>query len=170
LWKRRWPVRSLSMLRNNGQHSSTQFGDQKHMTKCKVEYMRTTTFCTHLLTTHVYLYHDQTCSARPCYYAIDTKSYTCLNLAPIISHSSHTNLRNIKHRLQLLDQLPLIHANIAPEELLERVDTLPAKRRVQSITFFQVATVHGLVGSFDFDGDGGLALFADGNLFVVALD
>jgi len=33
-----------------------------------------------------------------------------------------------------------------------------------------VAAVHGLVGALDLDGDRGLALFADGDLFVVALD
>jgi len=33
-----------------------------------------------------------------------------------------------------------------------------------------VAAVRGLVGAFDLDGDGGLASFADGDLFVVALD
>jgi hypothetical protein len=82
--------------------------------------------------------------------------------------SSH--LRNIKHGLQVLDQPPLIHADIASKELLERVDTLPAERRVQSIPFFQVSTVHGLIGSFDFDGDGGLSFFANGDLFVVTLD
>ena len=33
-----------------------------------------------------------------------------------------------------------------------------------------MAAVHGLIGPFDFDGDGGLAFFADGDLFVVAFD
>lgn len=33
-----------------------------------------------------------------------------------------------------------------------------------------MAAVRGLVGAFDLDGDGGLAAFADGDLFVVALD
>lgn len=33
-----------------------------------------------------------------------------------------------------------------------------------------MAAVDGLVGTFDFDGDRGLACFADGDLFVVALD
>ncbi len=33
-----------------------------------------------------------------------------------------------------------------------------------------MAAVAGLVGAVDFDGDGRLALFADGDLFVVALD
>jgi hypothetical protein len=33
-----------------------------------------------------------------------------------------------------------------------------------------MAAVHGLVGAFNLDGDGRLALFADLNLLVVALD
>ncbi len=33
-----------------------------------------------------------------------------------------------------------------------------------------MAAVHGLIGPFDLDGDGGLAFFADGDLFVVAFD
>ena len=33
-----------------------------------------------------------------------------------------------------------------------------------------MAAVHGLVGAFDLDGYGGLAFFADGDLFVVAFD
>jgi hypothetical protein len=81
-----------------------------------------------------------------------------------------SNLNDIKHRLQILNQPPLIHTNIIPKELLERINTLPAECRVKRIALFQVPTVHGLVGAFNFDGDGGLALFADCDLFVVALD
>ncbi len=33
-----------------------------------------------------------------------------------------------------------------------------------------MSAVHGLVGTFDLYGHGGLALFADGDLFVVAFD
>lgn len=33
-----------------------------------------------------------------------------------------------------------------------------------------MSAVHWLVGTFDFDGDGGLAFLADGDLFVVAFD
>lgn len=79
-------------------------------------------------------------------------------------------LLHIKHILQLHNQLPLILTDIAPEVLLERIDTLSANSRVQDIVFFQVATVHGLVGAFDLDGDGGLASLADLHGFVVALD
>jgi hypothetical protein len=80
------------------------------------------------------------------------------------------HLRDIQQLLQLDDQLPLILTNIAPEELLERVDALTAHERVQRVVFLQVAAVHGLVRAFDLDGDGGLTLFAHGDLLVVALD
>lgn len=33
-----------------------------------------------------------------------------------------------------------------------------------------MAAIHGLVGSLNLDGDGGLAALADGDLLVVALD
>ncbi len=80
------------------------------------------------------------------------------------------HLRNIKQHLQLLHQLPLLRTNIRPIILLQRIDALPRNKRVQRVFFFQVAAVHGLVGAFDFHGDGGLAFFADGDLFVVAFD
>jgi hypothetical protein len=38
--------------------------------------------------------------------------------------------RNIKQRLQLLDQTPLIHRNIGPVEFLQGVDTLSRDERV----------------------------------------
>jgi hypothetical protein len=40
------------------------------------------------------------------------------------------DLLDIKQFLQLNDQLPLILANVVPEELLQRIDTLTANRRV----------------------------------------
>ena len=33
-----------------------------------------------------------------------------------------------------------------------------------------MSAVHGLIGAFDFYRNGGLAFFADGDLFMVALD
>jgi hypothetical protein len=80
------------------------------------------------------------------------------------------NLLDIKQLLQLDNKLPLILTNVVPEELLECVDTLTANCRVQRIVFFQVATIHGLVSTFDFDSNGRLALFAYLDLLVVALD
>ncbi len=78
--------------------------------------------------------------------------------------------RNIKQALQFLNKRPLIITHIRPVILLQRIDALPRYQRVQHIFLLQVAAVHGLVGAFDLDGDRGLALFADGDLFVVALD
>jgi hypothetical protein len=89
---------------------------------------------------------------------------------PLFPHCSGKHLLNIKDLLQLHHELPLILRDIITEELLERIDTLTANRRVQGVFFLEVATVHGLVGAFDLDGDGWLALFADLDLFVVTLD
>ena len=91
-------------------------------------------------------------------------------------HTHHTHLpppstsNDIKQLLELHQQLPLVLANIAPEEFFQRVDTLPADGRVQRVVFLEVAAVHGLIWAFDLDGDRGLALFADLDLLVVALD
>jgi hypothetical protein len=85
-------------------------------------------------------------------------------------HQSHTTLHNIKLLLQTNNQLPLILTDIIPEELLQRIDTLPANRRVQDILLFEMAAVHWLITAFDLDGHGRLALFTNGNLFVVAFD
>jgi hypothetical protein len=87
-----------------------------------------------------------------------------------LSPSTSSALRNIQQLLQLDNQLPLILANIAPKELLERVDALAAHKRVQRVVLLEMATVHGLIGSFDLNSDRGLALLADGDLLVVALD
>jgi len=91
-------------------------------------------------------------------------------------HTHYTHLPppstsdDIEQLLQLHQQLPLVLTDIAPEELLERVNTLAADGRVQRVVFLEVAAVHGLIWAFDFDGDGGLALFADLDLLVVAFD
>jgi hypothetical protein len=84
------------------------------------------------------------------------------------SHLSH--LHDIEAFLHLLDQEPLVLAYIVPEMRLERIDRRTRDVRVQCILFFYVATVDGLIGALDLDGDGGLAGFADGNLLVIALD
>lgn len=78
--------------------------------------------------------------------------------------------RNIKQRLQLLDKRPLLITNVGAIELLERIDRLSRNERVQHVLLFQLAAVHGLVRGFDLHRHGRLALFADGDLFVVALD
>ena len=81
-----------------------------------------------------------------------------------------TSLLDIEKLLQLYNQLPLVLANVAPEELLECIDTLPANSRIQNIVFFQVATVHGLIVTLDLDGDGGLTPLAYLHGFVVTLN
>lgn len=81
-----------------------------------------------------------------------------------------SNSRNIKQPFQLLNQSPLIIADVRPVILLQSVDALPGDQRVQRILFLPVSTVDRLIGTFDFDGDGGLAALDHGDLFVVALD
>ena len=81
-----------------------------------------------------------------------------LRLVPRKTHIIHissppSTSDDIKQLLQLHQQLPLILADIAPEELFQRVDTLAADGRVQRVVFLEVAAVHGLVGAFDLDGD-----------------
>jgi len=63
------------------------------------------------------------------------------------------SLWNIKLRLERLDQLPLVEADLVAEELLERVDALARDARVQDVRLLEVAAVHGLVGALDLDGD-----------------
>jgi hypothetical protein len=77
---------------------------------------------------------------------------------------------NIKHLLELDNQLPLLLRDVVAEELLEGIDALARNGRVQRVVFLEVAPVHGLVVAFDFDGDGRLAALADLDLLVVALD
>jgi hypothetical protein len=42
--------------------------------------------------------------------------------------------------------------------------------RVKRVALFKLAAIHGLIGAFDLDGNGGLAAFADLDGLVVALD
>jgi hypothetical protein len=77
---------------------------------------------------------------------------------------------NIKHLLELDNQLPLLLRDVVAEELLEGIDTLAGNGRVQRVVFLEVAPVHGLVVAFDFDGNRRLAALADLDLLVVALD
>ena len=80
------------------------------------------------------------------------------------------NSRNIKQAFQLLNQRPLVIADISPIILLQSIDTLPRDQRIQRVFFFPMSPVDGLVGPFDFDGDGGLAALYHRDLLVVALD
>lgn len=78
--------------------------------------------------------------------------------------------RNVEQSLQFLDQQPFFVADVTAVEFLESVNTLSRDERVERIFLLQVPAVHGLVGPFDFDGNGRLASFADGDLLVIALD
>lgn len=84
--------------------------------------------------------------------------------------NSNSNSWDIEQALQLLDERPLLVADVGPVKLLERVDALPGDERVERVLFLPVAAVDGLVGAFDLDGDRGLAALHHGDLFVVALD
>lgn len=85
-------------------------------------------------------------------------------------HPTRRNSGDIKQALQLLDERPLVIADVGPVKLLQGVDALPGDERVERVLFLPVAAVDGLVGAFDLDGDGGLAAFHHGDLFVIALD
>lgn len=78
---------------------------------------------------------------------------------------------NVKERLQLDNQLPLIVGHVFTVILLQSVNTSSRDLAVEKIGFFQVSTVYGLVTShLDLDGDRGLTLFANLDLLVVSLN
>ena len=100
-----------------------------------------------------------------------TKTTTDTTALPVIFPvPSNPHSRDVKRRLQLLDERPLVVADFRAVVLLERINALPRDERVQGILFFELASIERLVRPFDLDGDGWLALFAEGDLFVVALD
>lgn len=78
--------------------------------------------------------------------------------------------RNLENRLQLLDQCPFVHRYIRPVELLQRVDARARNVRVQRVFLLQLTPVQRLVASLDLDGHGWLALLADRDGLVFALD
>lgn len=80
------------------------------------------------------------------------------------------NSRNLEHRFELLDESPFVHRDIGAEEFLQRVDTRARDVRVQHVRFFEVTAIQGLVVSFDLDSHGRLALLADRDGLVLALD
>ena len=78
--------------------------------------------------------------------------------------------RDIKQRLQLLDQRPLILAHIVSVKLLQRIDRGPRDHRVQHVFLLELSAVEWLVGAFDLDRYRGLAFLADRDGLVLALD
>lgn len=78
--------------------------------------------------------------------------------------------RNLKHRLELLDQAPLFHRHLGPVKLLKSIDAGARDSRVKLVLLFDLAAVHGLIGTLDLDGYRGLASLADRDGLVVSLD
>ena len=86
-------------------------------------------------------------------------------------HPKLPHLYNVKHGLELDNQLPLVTRHLAAVKLLEAVDAGARNQTVELVRLLEVAAVRGLVTAhLDLDGDRGLGLFADGDLLVVALD
>lgn len=90
--------------------------------------------------------------------------------SPFILPALFTSSHDIKLLLERYNQLPLILADLVSKELLECIDTLPANARIQNIALFEMAAVERLIRPFDFDSDGGLTLFTDRDLLVIALN
>ena len=55
---------------------------------------------------------------------------------PSLKPVSGKPLRYVEQRLELLDQLPLFHANVIPIEFLEGVYALPRYKRIQRVFLF----------------------------------
>ena len=83
---------------------------------------------------------------------------------------SRLPLVDIEQRLELDDQLPVVVGHVLAVELLKCVDTLTRDETVKGVGFLEVAAVRRLVVHLDLDGYRGLALLADGDLLVIALD
>jgi len=77
--------------------------------------------------------------------------------------------RYVKESLQLHDQMPLVLCDFISIELLEGIDAGAADHGIEGIFFIQLAAVERLVGAFNLDRNGRLALFADSEGLVVAL-
>ena len=78
--------------------------------------------------------------------------------------------RNIEERLEPLDHGPFFVRDFGAVELLQSIDTGTGDLRVEKILLFELATIHGLVGTLDLDGNRGLTLLADRDGLVVTLN
>jgi hypothetical protein len=77
----------------------------------------------------------------------------------------------IEDGLQLDDQLPLVGRHLFPVEVLEAVDACAGNEAVEGVLFFEVTPVARLVAPhLDLDGNRRLALLADRELLVLALN
>jgi hypothetical protein len=87
----------------------------------------------------------------------------------VISRVAHS--RNIEERLQLLNEQPFVVGNICSVELLQRVDTCSANKRVERIGLLEMSSICRLMAThFDFHSYRRLSLLTDLNLFMVTLN
>lgn len=78
---------------------------------------------------------------------------------------------DVEEGLELDDELPLVVGDVLAVVLLQAVDTGTGDLAIQGVLLLEVTAVGGLVTAhFNLDGDGGLTLFADGDLLVVSLN
>ena len=79
-------------------------------------------------------------------------------------------LHDIELLLELHNQLPFILADIIPVEFLQCVNALSRDGRVERVLLFQVATIHGLVGTLDLNRHGRLSLLAHSDGLVITFN
>jgi hypothetical protein len=70
----------------------------------------------------------------------------------------------------LSNKIPLILGNLIPIKLLERINRSSTDMRIQHHFIFKLATIGRLIGTLNLDSYGGLSLFAQRDLLVLALD
>jgi hypothetical protein len=91
--------------------------------------------------------------------------------SPQLRDSTQKRLGNVKHGLQLDDQLPLVVADVIAVEILEAVDAGTRDLAEELIRLLELAAVRWLVAArFDLDGYRRLALLAYLDLLVLSLD
>lgn len=85
--------------------------------------------------------------------------------------SNCPKLRDVKDRLQLNNQLPLVVGYVLPVEFLQTVNGGTRDLTVQQVRLLELSAVGRLMAAhFNLDGDGGLALLAHVDLFVFTFD
>jgi hypothetical protein len=78
---------------------------------------------------------------------------------------------DVKERLQLYDEMPVVVSHILAIELLECIDTLARDLAVKGVRLFKVSSIGGLrVTHLDLDGYRRLSLLTDRNSLMVALN
>lgn len=80
-------------------------------------------------------------------------------------------LVDVKQRLQLDNEMPLVVRHVSAVVLLQRVNTSARNETVQRVGLLKLAAVGRLAAAhFNLDGNRGLSLFADGDLLVFAFN